>query len=545
MKINAHASTLPRPVWFIGLDRWHDWGMAADTSAEFSSSSSGEEANPTTTSDELKERGSARSQRPSSRAFREFIAAGWAPRPTELPERRESADFALQRRQRTAQHFDGERLVIPAGGLKVRSNDTDYRFRPHSAFAHLSGLGTDEEPDAVLVIEPDGEGELFFRPRAPRDSQEFYADARYGELWVGVRPSLEEVQAETGLVCRHIDELSDAVAKDVGPESGAVQLRVIRDADTSVTALVDQVRLEAGIAQESDERETHDGKLSEFLSELRLVKDSWEIDQMRQAIAATANGFEDVVRELPRAIGHPRGERVIEGAFGARAREEGNGLGYDTIAASGANACTLHWIRNDGKVDADDLVLIDAGVEVDSLYTADITRTLPVSGTFSPAQRQVYQAVLDAADAAFSVVKPGVKFRDVHAAAMEVIAARLEKWGLLPVSAAESLSQDGGFHRRWMVHGTSHHLGIDVHDCAQARREMYLDAELEPGMIFTIEPGLYFRAEDLSVPDELRGIGVRIEDDVLVTESGYENLTAALPRTPDAVEQWMADIAKR
>src|SRR5699024_3018730 len=169
-------------------------------------------------------------------------------------------------------------------------------------------------------------------------------------------------------------------------------------------------------------------------------------------------------------------------AFGARAREEGNGLGYDTIAASGANACTLHWIRNDGVVDGDDLLLLDAGVEVDSLYTADITRTLPVSGQFSSAQRQVYQAVLDAADAAFAVVRPGIKFRVVHAVVMDVIAALLDEWGLLPVSAAESLSEEGGFHRRWMVHVTSHHLGIAVHVCSLSCREMYLDAQLQPGM---------------------------------------------------------------
>src|SRR5690625_683202 len=511
--------TLPRGKLCGFHRKWHDEGM----------------------SESLRERGNARSQRPSSPAFKKFIAEGWAPRPGDLPEQLPSAPFAAERRAAIAKQFEGQRLVIPAGGLKVRSNDTDYRFRPHSAFAHLTGLGTDREPDSVLVIEPDGEAALYFRPRAPRDSEEFYADARYGELWVGVRPSLEEVAAETGIACRHISQLPDALAKDVGPrnESGAVQLRVVRGADEQVNALVAEVRASASATQGASEA---DDKLTEALSELRLVKDEWEVGEMRAAIAATITGFEDVVKALPRAIGHPRGERVVEGAFGARAREEGNGLGYDTIAASGANACTLNWIRNDGNVDADDLLLLDAGVEVDSLYTADITRTLPVSGKFSAAQRKVYQAVLDAADAAFAVVHPGVKFRDVHAAAMEVIAARLEEWGLLPVSAAQSLEADGGFHRRWMVHGTSHHLGIDVHDCAQARREMYLDAELEPGMIFTIEPGLYFRAEDISVPEELRGIGVRIEDDVLVTESGYENLTAALPREPDAVEAWMASL---
>ena len=147
----------------------------------------------------------------------------------------------------------------------------------------------------------------------------------------------------------------------------------------------------------------------------------------------------------------------------------------------------------------------------------------------------------EAADAAFAVARPGVRFRDVHAAAMEVIAARVAEWGLLPVTAEEALDADrGGQHRRYMVHGTSHHLGIDVHDCAQARREMYYDGLLEPGMVFTIEPGLYFQIDDLTVPEEYRGIGVRIEDDVLVTEDGVENLSAAIPRTADEVEAWIA-----
>ena len=157
-------------------------------------------------------------------------------------------------------------------------------------------------------------------------------------------------------------------------------------------------------------------------------------------------------------------------------------------------------------------------------------------------QSEIYTAVLDAADHAFATARPGLKFRDVHTAAMEVLAERLSAWGLLPVDTATSLSQEGQHHRRWMPHGTSHHLGLDVHDCAQARREMYLDAELKPGMIFTIEPGLYFKADDLTVPAEYRGIGVRIEDDILVTDDGVVNLSAALPRTPEDVEAWMASL---
>jgi Xaa-Pro aminopeptidase len=503
--------------------------------------------------------------RPTSAAFKEFIAQGWAPRPSELPARAEVAPYAAARRDAVSAAYPGERLVLPAGGLKVRSNDTDYVFRPHSAFAHLTGLGADREPDSVLVLEPrDGGGHdaiLYFRPRAGRDTQEFYADARYGELWVGVRPSLEEIEAELGLTARHLDELPEAVGKDVG----TVTVRVLRDADPAVTARVDEVRAQArtderAVAQEgsqetaaADQAEVQpedqvqddvaaDEQLAVTLSELRLTKDEWEVEQLRLACAATAEGFAAIVRGLADAVAKGRGERWVEGQFGLVARHAGNGVGYDSIAAAGDHACTLHWIRNDGDVREGDLLLVDAGVEVDSLYTADVTRTLPVDGRYSEVQRRVYQAVLDAQQAGLDAVRPGNRFKDVHEAAIKVIAERLAEWGLLPVDVETSLGEEGGHHRRWMVHGTSHHLGIDVHDCAQARREEYLDAELRPGMVLTVEPGLYFKADDLAVPEELRGIGVRIEDDVLVTEDGHENLSGALPRTPDDVEAWMASL---
>jgi Xaa-Pro aminopeptidase len=485
-------------------------------------------------------------QHPRSEAFKRFIASGWAPRPQEVPRRSDAASWAEQRRQKLSEQFPGERLVVPAGGLRTRSNDTDYRFRPHSAFAHLTGLGTDQEPDAVLVLEPRSEDEgspsghvalLFFRPRARRDTEEFYADARYGELWVGVRPTLEEIAALTGLDARHLDELADAIRKDVG--EGGVAVRIVRGADESVEDVLDEAR---GLGEE-DERQA-DAELARAVSELRLVKDAWEIAQMRLAVEVTARGFEDVVRALADAVRAARGERVVETAFEGRARREGNAVGYDTIAAAGDHACTLHWIRNDGEVREEDLVLVDAGAEVDSLYTADVTRTLPVSGRFSEAQRRVYEVVLEAADAAFEVARPGRTFRELNEAAMKVIATRLHEWGFLPegVSVEDTLDDEGQYHRRWMVHGTSHHLGLDVHDCAQARREMYLEGVLEPGMVFTIEPGLYFRPDDELVPEELRGIGVRIEDDVLVTETGNENLSAMLPRRPDDVEAWMARL---
>ncbi|MBO1752742.1 aminopeptidase P family protein [Actinotalea sp. BY-33] len=501
-------------------------------------------ADQTTDQQALDERATNRSQRPSSAAFLEFVADRWAERPASRPEPGPAAPYTLVRRGRLSALFPGERLVVPAGPLVTRSNDTDYRFRPHSAFAHLTGLGTDQEPDAVLVLHPveDGhEAVLYFRPMAGRDSEEFFADARYGEFWVGARPSLDDLAAVTGIPTAPLDELGDALAKDVGPDG--VRVRVVPGADDGVTATVDQAR--AGTDLDGEELEAADAELAEALSELRLVKDAFEVEQLRAAVDATIAGFERVVTSLPRAVRHPRGERVIESSFDGHAREVGNTVGYETIAASGDHATTLHWIRNDGQVHAGDLVLVDAGVEVESLYTADITRTLPVDGEYTEVQRRIYTAVLDAADAAFAVARPGSRFRDVHAAAMEVIAARLADWGLLPGTAEESLEPEGQFHRRWMVHGTSHHLGLDVHDCAQARREMYLDAVLEPGMVFTIEPGLYFKADDLAVPEEYRGIGVRIEDDVLITVDGHENLSAALPRRPEEIEAWMRTVRGR
>lgn len=493
--------------------------------------------------DKTTDRDSNRSQRPSNQEFRTFIGEDWGPRP-EGPGRSSVADYSAVRRANLGKQFIGQRLVIPAGELRVRSNDTDYRFRAHSAFAHLTGLGSELEPNAVLILNPI-EGEeatheavLYFHPRSPRSSEEFWADSRYGEFWVGARPSLEEMSTMTGIRTDHIDNLPDALAKDLGQ----VQLATITQADSKIDAQVQQLREQETLVNGQE----LDAKLNEATSELRLLKDEWEVAEIQKAIDVTAAGFDDIIAALPRATEHWRGERVIEGAFAQRAREEGNGVGYDTIAAAGNHANTLHWIVNDGSVKDGELVLVDAGAEVDSLYTADITRTLPVNGTFSPEQKKVYEAVLEAAEASLAKAnEKGVRFREIHAAAMTVIARYLEEWGCLPGTAEESLAPDGQFHRRWMPHGTSHHLGLDVHDCAQARKEMYVDAELEPGMVFTIEPGLYFREDDEKIPAWLRGIGVRIEDDILVTETGARRLSEDIPRTVTDVENWMKTVLNR
>lgn len=468
-----------------------------------------------------------RSTTPISEAFRDFIQTGWAPAPSPSATPWDHMVHVHERRRRLSGDFPGVSLIIPAGVPKQRSNDTDYPFRPHSAFAYLTGWGARATPGSVLLGSPADQGHswtLYVSPPAPRTSDEFYANPAVGEFWTGRRPGLEEVGAWMDTPTRDLALWSlDAV--------DARATAIIQDADPALTRELRDAR--------GAEDSSGDDRLAEVISEMRLVKDDYEIAELKAAIAATHRGFQDIVNSLPQALSHPRGERVIEGAFHARARAEGNDVGYGTIAASGHHACILHWVTNDGPVTPGDLLLVDAGVERDSLYTADITRTLPVSGTFTPEQRQVYDAVLEAADAAFAAVKPGAIFRDIHQAAMTVIAARVSEWGLLPVGLEEALAPEGQHHRRYMIHGTSHHLGLDVHDCAQARREMYLEGELRPGMVFTIEPGLYFQPDDETVPPQWRGVGVRIEDNILVTETGAVNLSAALPRTAQDIEAWL------
>ncbi|MHC0431794.1 aminopeptidase P family protein [Streptomyces sp. O3] len=437
---------------------------------------------------------------PVSGEFEAFMAGGWAATPLPDDIRLPVARLTPARRARLSARFPGERLIVPAGELRVRSNDCDHRFRPHSGYAWLTGLTGEDQAGHVLVLEPDGpaghEAVLYLRPRSPRTEDAFYRDRRYGEFWVGRRADLAEAERMTGVRCAPLDGL---------PTEG-------RDA-------------------------ADDAELAAALSELRLVKDAWEVGQLQLAVDHTTAGFEDVVRALPRALAHPRGERWIEGVFGLRARAEGNGTGYETIAASGAHACVLHWIRNDGPLDPGNLLLLDAGVETDSLYTADITRTLPLSGRFSPVQRQVYDLVLAAQEAGIGALKPGASFRDFHRAAMRVIAEGLTEWGVLKHA-------DGDFHRRYTLCSSGHMLGLDVHDCAQARADVYLDGVLEEGQVLTVEPGLYLQPDDETLPPELRGIGVRIEDDLVITADGAQLMSGALPRTPDAIEAWMGELAE-
>jgi len=462
-----------------------------------------------------------------SEQFADFMRSGWAPSDYEGLEPLEVVTYAFARRQVLSAAFPDVRLVLPAGGYKVRANDTDYQYRPHSAFAYYSGVqGADATADAVLVMEPTEGGHLtylYIHPRSTRDTDAFYRDAKYGELWVGRRFTLDEAKARYQIDTRLVNDL-ESFLKD-GKET-----LIIRGEDPLVDGAV-----------KKNEREA---EFQIFTSEQRLIKDEYEIREMQKAVDASALGFNDVISVMPAAVATPRGERVLEAAFYGRARVLGNDLGYNTIVGAGAHACVLHWIRNDGDVHTGELVLVDAGVEVESFYTADITRTLPVSGKFTPAQRALYMLVYESQLAGFAAIKPGVKFSEINKACQEVLAKGLADMGVLTVSAEESMKSEVGLHRRWTLHGVSHHLGIDVHDCAHARKENYLDKELEVGMVLTVEPGLYIQPDDELFAPEYRGIGIRIEDDIVVTEDGCRNLSEDIPRHPDEIEKWMKSILR-
>lgn len=423
--------------------------------------------------------------------LRAFMSEGWTDRMPTITAPAPVAPYAAKRRELLSAAFPGDTIVVEAGALVTRSNDTHYSYRPSSDFAWLVGWA---EPDAVLALLPTGGGHepvLFLRPRRDRSSDAFWRDRTYGELWTGAVPSHAEVETHTGVAVRSLDDLDATLGVDPG-------------------------------------------ELGRVVSELRLVKDEWEVEQLDLAVAATHKGFDDVVARLRTAPS----ERWLEGTFNRRARHEGYDVGYGSIVGCGPHATCLHWTRNDGEVRAGDLALMDMGVELPSLYTADITRTVPISGTYDATQADVYQAVLDAQLAGIAEVKPGAPFVAAHEAAMRVLTERLVGWGLLKGSVDELVASQ--LYRRYTLHGTSHMLGLDVHDCAQARQERYRGGNLEAGMVLTVEPGLYFQTDDGTAPPELRSIGVRIEDDVLVTTDGCRVLSDAIPKDRAAVERWAA-----
>ena len=460
---------------------------------------------------------------PLPRPFVEYMTRDWAAHPLdEAPH--PASERTAARRAAVRARFPGKTLVVPSGGPKVRANDTDYRFRPGSDFFWLTAC---DDVGAVVVVHPEGhepESTLYVEERRDAGSHRFFSDARYGEVWVGPRRGLEDAARRWGVATAPRDEL---------------------EKDLVGLAQADVVTLR-GYDERTDEAVTPndgDAELATELSELRLVKDDYELERLQEAVDMTVRGFEDVVRALPTAIG--RSERVVEGVFSLRARYEGNDVGYATIAAAGSHATILHWTRNDGRSLEGDLLLLDAGVEGHDLYTADVTRTLPVSGRFSAPQRRIYELVFAAQRAGIEAVRPGAGFRDPDEAAKKVLAQGLFDLGILDVGPEDAMRTELPLHAATRCTACR---TCSASTCTTARtpaRPSYYKGTLEAGLVLTVEPGLYFQPDDLTVPEEYRGIGVRIEDDVVVTEDGCRVLSDGLPRDPDEIEAWMASLLAR
>jgi Xaa-Pro aminopeptidase len=460
-----------------------------------------------------------------------FMLQGWGDAGSVLGPESPVVAYTADRRARLAEALPAELLIIPAGQPRVRSNDSDYVFRPGTDHVWLTGNMVAE---SVLVMDTTGgepDSVLYLRAPSGRDGDEFWQNDALGDLWVGPRPSLRESQDALGIECRPLTQLEGDLERSA---RRARRIRVLPTLDDTVDALVQAI---CGPVFEPH------FALKSALDHLRLIKNDWEIGQLQRAVDASVLGFEDCAREWAAAVASDRGERYIEGTFARRARLDGESTAYPSIVGGGRHATTLHWTENSGRLREGELVLMDMGVELPTLYSADLTRTLPVSGSFSGLQREVYSAVLAAQQAGIDTLRAGIAFQDYQDACGRSLSASLIDLGVLHCSVDEAMEPGSLFHRRWTISRAGHMLGMDLHDCNHAPTQAYLSGPLAAGNVLTVEPGLYFQQNDLSVPEELRGLGIRIEDDLVVTETSSVNLSAGLPREPSEIEEWMGRLA--
>ena len=432
-------------------------------------------------------------------------------------------DSALHARRRAAiieqmRSQGGGVLLLPQAEEKLRNNDAEYVFRPDSDHLYVSGF---EEPSgaAVLVVPPQGPTRfvLFVRPKDPEK-----------EIWTGRRAGVEGACAVYGADDAFpVGELEARLTELV---DGAPRLWFRIGSDAAWDARVSRIlvdlrqRSRAGAAAPAEVVDP-----ARLVHELRLVKSPEEIARLKRAAEITAEAHMAAMRDGEPGRREYQVQAEIEYAF---RRRGGNGPGYGTIVATGENACVLHYRAGDSQLKDGELCLVDAGGEYD-WYTADVTRTFPVSGDFTKPQRALYEAVLAAQEEAIHAVRPGTTIDAIHELTVRRLTESLIRLGFLHGSAEERIA-DRAF-RKYYMHRTSHWLGLDVHDVGAYTLNGGA-RPLAPGMVITVEPGLYVPPNDTSAPDGLRGVGIRIEDDVLVTESGFEVLTAAAPKDPREVE---------
>ncbi|MDF1562673.1 MAG: aminopeptidase P N-terminal domain-containing protein [Deltaproteobacteria bacterium] len=415
--------------------------------------------------------------------------------------------------------------LLPSSREFRRNGDVDFPFRQESHLLYLTGFG---EPQSIAVLRPGDEApfRLFVRERDPAQ-----------ELWLGTRAGLEGAKSDFGAD----DSAAITAFEEKLPEllRGRKRLFHRPGIDPAFDAVVERVLGEL-------RAKTRDGvqvpalteDLGATVAEMRLFKDEHELEVMRRSAQITAEAHCAAMRCARPGLNEGELQAVVEYVFRRRGAQS---VGYGSIVAGGNNACVLHYVTNDQVIDDGALILIDAGCELDG-YSADITRTFPASGKFSPEQRDLYQAVLDAQLASIEKSRAGVRFSEVHDVSVRILTERLIELGLLKGSVDEAIETES--YKRYYPHKTGHWLGMDVHDCGQYFESEGVTRKLRAGMVMTIEPGLYVRADDEEAPERFRGIGIRIEDDVVITAGEPEILTADAPKEIAAIEALMAEAAE-
>ncbi len=423
--------------------------------------------------------------------------------------------YAARRQAFLKQMGDGL-AIFPAAPTSIRSQDVEYRYRQNNDLYYLTGF---PEPESLCLLSPNHDKEQFILFVRPRDKEK--------ETWTGKRFGVEGAQEFFGVDAAYTIDQLDEVLPEHLLAAEKIYYGLGRDErlNTKILDFVNQGR-------QQRPRSGHGPVAlidpSDLLHEMRLFKTPQEIDLMRRAITASAAAHHAALHETRPGMHEYEIEALLEYHF---RRNGAEGPAYPSIVASGANATILHYISNDQQMQAGDLLLIDAGSEY-ACYCSDVTRTFPVGREFSAPQRAIYSLVLTAQKHAIEMIRPGIGFDDVHQRATEILINGLRDLGLLSGST-ESILEKGDY-RQFYMHRTSHWLGMDVHDVGKYKVGDE-SRTLEPGMVLTVEPGLYIAA-DADVPAAYQGIGVRIEDDVLVTANGYDVLTSTILKEIDDIE---------
>ncbi len=411
------------------------------------------------------------------------------------------------------QEAGGGVMLLPAAEEKVRNADSEFTFRQDSDYAYLTGF---DEPTGCALLFADGRYVMFVRPRDPER-----------EIWTGRRAGVEGAKERYGATEAYPVSELDAKLPGLLDRAGTVWFRLGHDPawDARLARVLVDLRTRHRAGAVAPTRIVDPGVI---LHELRVLKSPEELAILRKAAEMTAEAHLAAMRDGQDGRREYQVQAEIEYAF----RRRGGTPGYGTIVAAGANATVLHYRAGDAVLKDGDLCLVDAGGEY-QFHTADVTRTFPVSGAFTTAQRSVYDVVLDAQLRGIEATRPGATIDGIHDVVLRRLVEGMIDLGLLQGGVAERIEDKT--YRNYYMHRTSHWLGMDVHDVGSYYRDGQSRA-LEPGMVITMEPGLYIPADDAAAPEPLRGLAVRIEDDLLVTPEGYVNLTEATPKEPREVE---------